>query len=183
MTEFKYEIKELEEMLKKLEEVEGVSCLDLQHIFSQLSKDFNSIYPKKILNKENLKSLGLRLLKRKPYLIKEYLFVQETENLLVNLNKLKFLDNTKIIAHHSFVLKNKIIISFNTKYNHLIGQIIKDVNNNTFILSFIIKMTETGEIINNKIKFTFDDFNLLKKEALKIAIMDEIDFFDKFPHI
>lgn len=179
---FKYTIEELDEFIKKVdvENNKKLTCIEMQTIMQNMAKDFNVIAKNKQLSKDNLKLYGIKHLMQNNYLIDEYLFVEQTKNVINALQKLKFIDESFGVAHHYYKPTNKIIISFYTKYHSVICKIVKSLKENEYSLLLIQKNDENGKLVNNKISYTFSNFEELKQKLQKIAEIDIGDFWCLF---
>ena len=183
--DFKYKIEELEAMIVKIDKKKeyDLTTIDMQNVMLHLSKNFHLFHPKRELNKDNLRLYGLKTINRTPHLIKEYLFVSQTEKIIEKLNSNNFIDKNEFISHNYYEPKSKIMISFYTKYNSMICKIIKDLRTNKYNLLLVLKKSETGEILNKRYSLEFDTFEGICEKLIEISEQGELDFFDDFEYL
>lgn len=179
---FKYTIEELVEFVRKIDpnDSKKLTCIEMGFIMENMSKDFKVFAKSKQLNKENLKLYGLKRLMQNKHLIDEYLFVNQTKKIIDNLKKIKFIDENLAVAHHYYQPTNKVIISFYTKHHSVICKIVKSLKENEYTLLLIQKNDENGKLVNNKISYSFENFEDLKQKLQNIAEMDIGDFWCLF---
>ena len=164
--DFKYKIEELEAMIVKIDKKKeyDLTTIDMQNVKLHLSKNFHLFHPKR-------------------HLIKEYLFVSQTEKIIEKLNSNNFIDKNEFISHNYYEPKSKIIISFYTKYHSMICKIIKDLRTNKYNLLLVLKKSETGEILNKRYSLEFDTFEGICEKLIEISEQGELDFFDDFEYL
>lgn len=192
MTDFKYDVNTLEEMIKRIDQAntKNLSTIDMQSILLLLVNDFSFFNPKIELNKNNLKLYGLKTLIKDQYLIDEYLFVLECSKILEKQRQNGFLKEGTSIANNFYKPGNKIIISFYTKHDGITCKIIKNINKNNYSLMFLMPeqeynnklliSSENKSFNNNKKVFKdLTSLKILEDKLCKISQNEdlEIDFF------